>query len=188
MSAYVRTFFAALASLFIAVAAGACNTNGSGPQTPLNQDTPLTAETPATADTPAAPEQAALACPSVNGKLHVSGTQLVDKNEQPVQLRGVSTHGLAWFPGYVNSSFFGELRQNWHANIVRLAMYTAESGGYCSDGNKAQLRALIDDGVKFATENDLHVTNVNYNGAIASGGSIADVGFILTGPAGLTLA
>lgn len=32
--------------------------------------------------------------PSVNGRLHVEGTQLVDQQGRPVQLRGVSTHGL----------------------------------------------------------------------------------------------
>jgi len=87
----------------------------------------------------------------------VEGAQLVGENGQPVQLRGASTHGLAWFPDYVNDALFGELRNDWGANVVRLALYTAESGGYCADGDKAQLRALVDDGVKFATENDLYV-------------------------------
>ena len=70
-----------------------------------------------------------IAAPSVCGKLSVKGTQLVDKNGNAVQLRGVSTHGLAWFPQYVNEDLFRELRQEWKANVVRLAMYTAESGG-----------------------------------------------------------
>ena len=97
------------------------------------------------------------AAPSTSGKLHVEGTQLVDEKGSPVQLRGASTHGLAWFPGYVNDALFGELRGEWGANVVRLAMYTAESGGYCTDGDKAALRQLVDDGVKYATDNDLYV-------------------------------
>ena len=40
-------------------------------------------------------ESSVLACPSVNGKLHVEGSKLVDQNNNEVQLRGVSTHGLA---------------------------------------------------------------------------------------------
>ena len=32
--------------------------------------------------------------PSMNGRLHVEGTQLVDENGTAVQLRGISTHGL----------------------------------------------------------------------------------------------
>jgi len=87
----------------------------------------------------------------------VKGTQLVGKDGRAVRLRGASTHGLAWFPAYVNDALFNGLRNNWNANVVRLAMYTAESGGYCTDGDKATLRKLIDDGVRFATENDLYV-------------------------------
>ena len=101
--------------------------------------------------------QNGIASPSTSGKLRVEGTRLVGKDGQSVQLRGVSTHGLAWFPQYVNDALFGELRGDWNANIVRLAMYTAESGGYCTDGDKAALRKLVDDGVRFATDNDLYV-------------------------------
>lgn len=100
---------------------------------------------------------ASVAAPSTSGKLHVSGTQLLGADDRPVQLRGASTHGLAWFPAYVNDGLFGELRADWGANVVRLAMYTAESGGYCTDGDKAQLRKLVDDGVRYATDNDLYV-------------------------------
>lgn len=98
-----------------------------------------------------------LATPSTAGKLKVEGAQLLSEAGEPVQLRGVSTHGLAWFPGYVNQDFFSELRQEWNANVVRLAMYTAENGGYCTDGDKTQLMQLIDDGVAYATEADMYV-------------------------------
>lgn len=109
------------------------------------------------AETAAASESTGVALPSTAGALSVSGTQLVGESGQAVQLRGPSTHGLAWFPQYVNADFFSELRQDWNANVVRLAMYTAESGGYCTDGNKEELLQLIDDGVKYATEADLYV-------------------------------
>lgn len=89
--------------------------------------------------------------------LHVAGTGLADPEGNAVLLRGVSTHGLAWFPGYVNAEFFRELREEWHANVVRLAMYTAESGGYCTDGDKEQLKQLLRDGVRFAEEQGLYV-------------------------------
>ena len=39
-----------------------------------------------------------------HGALHVSGTGLADAKGAPVQLRGVSTHGLAWFPEFVSRS------------------------------------------------------------------------------------
>lgn len=96
------------------------------------------------------------ATPSTAGKLHVKGTQLVSENGQPVQLRGISTHGLSWFPEFVNQQLFTELRTDWNANVVRLAMYTAEYDGYNTGGNKAQLRKLVFDGVKYATNADLY--------------------------------
>ena len=76
---------------------------------------------------------------------------------RPVQLRGISTHGLAWFPGYVNEECFKELHEKWNANVIRLAMYTAESGGYCTDGDKEYLKGLIHDGVKYALAQDMYV-------------------------------
>ncbi len=90
------------------------------------------------------------------GALHVFGNKLVDQNGRAIQLRGVSTHGLAWFPGYVNDACFGQLRNNWNANVVRLAMYTEEYGGYCSGGNQGELRDLVKTGVRLAASNDLY--------------------------------
>ena len=98
-----------------------------------------------------------MAVPSECGALQVKGSQLVDQDGNPVQLKGVSTHGLAWFPGYVNQECFKEFRNDWNANVVRLAMYTAEGGGYCTDGNKEDLKNIIYRGVQYATEADMYV-------------------------------
>lgn len=97
-----------------------------------------------------------IAAPSNSGKLQVIGAQLSSESGAPVQLRGVSTHGLAWFPQYVNQDFFIQLRKDWGVNVVRLALYTAEYGGYCTDGNKAQLEQLVIDGVNYAEAADLY--------------------------------
>lgn len=102
-------------------------------------------------------EAETLASPSGSGALHVEGTRLMDCHGNPVILRGVSTHGLAWFPDYVNEDFFGELRSEWKANVIRLAMYTAENGGYCTDGDKEHLKELICDGVEYAKNQDMYV-------------------------------
>ena len=98
-----------------------------------------------------------IASPSRCGSLQVKGTALTDQDGNPVQLQGISTHGLAWFPGYVNEDCFRELREDWQANVIRLAMYTAENGGYCTDGDKDKLKKLVQDGVAYATENDMYV-------------------------------
>ncbi|MBQ3389830.1 MAG: glycoside hydrolase family 5 protein [Firmicutes bacterium] len=97
------------------------------------------------------------AAPSVTGALHVEGTSLVGAKGQKVQLRGVSTHGLAWFPAYVNEACFRQLRQEYGANVVRLALYTEEYGGYCSGGDQKALKQLIRDGVQAALKQDLYV-------------------------------
>ena len=38
-----------------------------------------------------------------------------------------------------------------------------------------------------ANGNTLHVTNESYNGVIPAGGNISDIGFMITGPSGLTV-
>jgi len=93
----------------------------------------------------------------VSGRLHVEGSSIVDAGGNKVQLRGVSTHGLAWFPEYVNYDAFQTLRDDWGANVVRLAMYTAEYGGYCNGGDRNALLALIDAGVNYASQLDMYV-------------------------------
>lgn len=103
------------------------------------------------------PEPEVAADSGYYGALQVIGTQLCDGNGNAVQLRGISTHGLAWFPDYVNAELFRELHDEWKANVVRLAMYTAEYGGYCSGGDQKKLKQLIADGVKYATDNDMYV-------------------------------
>ena len=107
--------------------------------------------------TPDAPADYELAAPSVCGQLAVKGTQLVDEKGNPVQLRGISTHGLSWFPTFVNQDAFRQFRQEWNVNVMRLAMYTDENGGYCTDGNKEDLKNIIYRGVQYATEQDMYV-------------------------------
>ena len=92
-----------------------------------------------------------------HGKLKVSGTDLVDSKGKKFQLKGVSTHGIAWFPDYVNKEAFQYFRDDWGANLIRLAMYTDENGGYCSGGDRENLKKLIDDGVKYADELGMYV-------------------------------
>ena len=95
--------------------------------------------------------------PSTSGALHVDGTSLMDSNGNPIQLKGISTHGIAWFPQYVNNDCFRQLREDFNANVVRLAMYTSEYGGYCNGGDQKALKQLIRDGVSYAAENDMYV-------------------------------
>ena len=94
---------------------------------------------------------------ALHGKLSVNGAALTDEHGATYQLQGVSTHGIGWFPQYVNEDTFAEL-ESWGVNAVRLAMYTAE-GGYCEggDANKDKLKTLIDTGVQAATDLGMYV-------------------------------
>lgn len=92
-----------------------------------------------------------------HGALSVKGTDLVGASGEKVQLRGMSTHGLAWFPQYVNFDTFKFLRDEWNTNCVRLAMYTHENGGYCAGGNKEQLKTLVRNGVDYASQLGMYV-------------------------------
>lgn len=92
-----------------------------------------------------------------HGALQVKGTDLVDQKGEKVRLYGMSTHGIAWFPEYVNYEAFRTLRDDWKVNCVRLAMYTDEYHGYCSGGNQEELKELVKNGVRYATELGMYV-------------------------------
>lgn len=92
-----------------------------------------------------------------SGQLHVSGTDIIDGNGNVVRLKGVSTHGLAWYPQYVNYDAFRTLRDDWGVNVIRLAMYTQEYGGYCNGGDREGLKQLIDNGVSYASQLGMYV-------------------------------
>ncbi len=104
---------------------------------------------------------------------------IVDENGEPYQLRGVSSHGLSWFPQYVNKEAYQNLRDEWGMNMVRIAVYAREGDyGYVTDkeGNSTAANnaiayndEIIQKGVEAATELgmyviiDWHVLNYNPN-------------------------
>ena len=94
--------------------------------------------------------------PSTSGALAVEGSALVDAQGNAVQLRGVSAHGLRWFPQYVNEPLFGQVRREWNANLVRLPIY---SDDYCS-ANSEDVRAVMQTlhaGIDAAISADMYV-------------------------------
>ena len=93
--------------------------------------------------------------PSVNGRLHVGGAQLVDENGTAVQLRGISTHGLTWYPDYLNESLSRQLSEDWNCSLLRLPMY---SEIYCkNEKDKAESLALVRKGINLAVARDMYV-------------------------------
>ncbi len=90
--------------------------------------------------------------------LSVEGTNIVDENGQVVNLHGVSTHGINWFPEYVNYDMFKQLKSNG-INTVRIAMYTEDYNGYTTldDTGQNELLKLIDDAVNYAVDLNMYI-------------------------------
>ena len=102
-----------------------------------------------------------------HGALHVKGAHLYDSKGNVMQLYGMSTHGLSWFPQYVDKQGFKTLRDEWNTNCVRLVLYPRDYNGYLTGGNKGELIQLVKNGVQYASELgmyvlvDWHVHNYN---------------------------
>jgi endoglucanase len=93
-------------------------------------------------------EAGALQVKDVDGQM-----KLCDKNGEPVQLRGMSTHGLQWFGEIINDNAFSALSTDWECNVIRLAMYIGETG-YATDPT---LKDLVYQGIDLALANDMYV-------------------------------
>jgi endoglucanase len=82
---------------------------------------------------------------AVNGQLSVCGVHLCNKAGTPIQLRGMSSHGLQFFPNCVNANSLAALRNDWKADFIRLSMYVQE-GGLATDptGFTNKVNGLVD--------------------------------------------
>lgn len=63
------------------------------------------------------------------GNLQVIGTDLCDQNGNPVQLRGMSSHGLQWYGKFANKDVISWLRDDWNCQMWRAALYTTQYVG-----------------------------------------------------------
>lgn len=137
--------------------AGTSAGNNSNNNNNNNNNTSTTKKPAATV--PKAPSDPKGTTPvSQHGQLSVKNGQLVDKSGKGYQLRGMSTHGLTWFPEFVNESAFKTLRDDWNTNVVRLAMYVDEWGnGQCYMGNKSGSLELLEKGVDICIKLDMYV-------------------------------
>lgn len=88
----------------------------------------------------------------IHGKLSVSGKNIVDENNNIFIIQGISTHGIAWYPQYINLDTFKTLRDEFNANTIRLALYSDINAGY-----NVNLHEKVHEGVSYATELGLYV-------------------------------
>ena len=95
--------------------------------------------------------------PSEAGALQIidkdGGKTLADQNGNPIQLRGMSTHGLQWFPEIINDNAFKALANDWDSNMIRLAMYVGETG-YATN---PAIKDKVIEGIDLAIANDMYV-------------------------------
>jgi endoglucanase len=90
-----------------------------------------------------------------NGQLRVIGTKLCNQYGNPIQLRGMSTHGIQWYGwgSCLTEASLDALANDWGADILRISLYVQE-GGYETDpaGFTAQVNRLIEE----ATERGMY--------------------------------
>ena len=86
-----------------------------------------------------------------HGKLSVNGTQLVNKNKEPIVLRGMSFGWHSMWPRFYNKKAVSWLRKDFNCNIVRAAL-GVELGEYSYMKNpefsKEKIEAVIKGAIK----------------------------------------
>jgi endoglucanase len=130
-----------------------CQVNGrdcgvsTPPSSPAPSSTSPSTPTPSpTRTTPTPTSTPAGRTPvAINGLLHVCGVSLCNQFDRPIQLRGMSTHGLQWFANCYNNASLDALANDWQADLLRIAMYVQE-GGYETNpaGFTSQVNNLVD--------------------------------------------
>lgn len=85
--------------------------------------------------------------------LKVSGGMLTDGNGKPVSLRGMSSHGLGWYPRYINASALQTLKE-YGANVIRLALYSETKAGYLEEPYSLDMLYI---GIENAIAEDMYV-------------------------------
>ena len=87
-----------------------------------------------------------------NGRLRVEGTKILNQRGEALQLRGLSSHGMHWYPQYVNIRALWDIK-NRGANLFRVAMYADSNyGGYNDNRRSMELNKNI---LWLAVENSL---------------------------------
>lgn len=92
-----------------------------------------------------------------HGKLSVKGTNIVDKNGNKFQLRGVSTHGIGLtnkYHKFISQESFNYMRDEWGINAVRLTRYTPNNDGSWITLNREE---FVKEAIEYAISSGLYV-------------------------------
>ncbi len=84
------------------------------------------------------------------GKLQVNGSQLCDKNGNPVILRGVSLGWHNLWPRFYNKQVVGTLKNDWHCTVIRAAIGQHIEDNYRENPEYAMkcLTAVVESAIK----------------------------------------
>lgn len=85
--------------------------------------------------------------------LHVEDGKIKDKENKILTLRGMSTHGLGWYPRYINANSIRSLKERG-ANVFRLAMYSDAYKGYLEEPYNLDFMYM---GIENAIAEDMYV-------------------------------
>lgn len=77
-----------------------------------------------------------------HGALRVENTTLTDSHGKAIQLRGMSTHGIMWYPQYTSAGAFQTVRE-YGGNVIRLALYSDQNQGYVHNPEEATAALLM---------------------------------------------
>ncbi|MFE9657450.1 cellulase family glycosylhydrolase [Micromonospora sp. NPDC006431] len=114
---------------------GTSPTSAPPTTTPPPTTSPPTTPPPPTGTTPVA----------INGQLRVCGVNLCNHYGRPIQLRGMSTHGLQWFARCYHDASLDALADDWQADLLRISMYVQEQGYETNPtGFTNQVNTLVD--------------------------------------------
>lgn len=95
---------------------------------------------------------------SLHGQLRVDGNRIVDRDDEPVQLRGVSTQWLNWestYSGQIENMRF--MRDRWGLEVYRIANGVENNNGYAIEGVRPRRLQLVKDIIEMAIELDIYV-------------------------------
>ncbi|SCF13375.1 endoglucanase [Micromonospora haikouensis] len=131
---------------------GTVCTGGTTPTTSTPTTPPTTTPPPTTPPPTTAPPTGTTPV-AINGQLRVCGVNLCNRYGKPIQLRGMSTHGLQWFAQCYNDASLDALSKDWLADLLRVSMYVQEDG-YETDpaGFTNRVNTLVDE----ATERGMY--------------------------------
>lgn len=91
-----------------------------------------------------------------SGWLQTQGSQLQNQKGEPIQLRGLSSHGIQWFYDIITYENLQTLKNEWNTNVFRISMYTdPNSYGYIS--NPYETKERVYSIIEMAIDLDMYI-------------------------------